>query len=401
MGDLSNGEARISVLEQPAITDAWVERFVIEPTAHGALDGTCFAAKDAFDIAGRPTGFGNPAWRAAHLAPRSTAASVERLLRAGAKLVGKTCMDEIAYAIEGRNFHTGAPLNPAAADRLTGGSSSGAASAVAAGEIDFGLASDTAGSIRVPAAWCGLVGLRPTHGRVSALGLTPLAPSFDTVGWLTRSIPIARVIGSVLLEARAATPLQVSLVRDPAIDRLAPQLDSDLLQTAYERCAAHRLPCTEVSLEIDLQHATRTLRVLQGHEVWSTHGAWIETERPPFGPAVAERLAAARSLSRAEVHAAEQARVALNARLDAQLPAGQILCFPTVPGPAARRCASTEELQALRAQVMPLTALASLSGRPQLTLPWLKTDGAPVGFSLLGWRNGDETLLQIAEMISA
>jgi amidase len=399
MGDFSNGEASISVLGQP-VADAWVDRFVVEPHAHGPLDGTSFAVKDAFDVEGRPTGFGNPTWRAAHLSPQSTAASVERLLRAGARLMGKTCMDEIAYAIEGRNFHSGAPPNPAAPERFTGGSSSGAASAVAAGEIDFGLATDTAGSVRVPAAWCGLVGLRPTHGRISALGLAPLAPSFDTVGWLTRSIAIARIVGNVLLEPRATTAPQVCLVRDPDIDRLL-QGSTDLLRSAHERCAAHGLPCEEISLGIDLQHAATVLRILQGSEVWITHGAWIETERPQFGAAVAERLSAARTLRPADVHGAEQARASMIADLDALLPPGRVLCLPTVPAPAALRSAGAEELQALRSQVMPLTALASLSGRPQLTLPWLTAHGAPIGFSLLGWRNGDETLLQVAELISA
>ena len=372
MGDFSNGQARIPVLEQPA--DAWTDRCVVEPYAHGPLDGTCFAVKDAFDVEGRPTGFGNPTWRSAHLSPRSTAASVERLLRAGARLIGKTCMDEIAYAIEGRNFHSGAPLNPAAPDRFTGGSSSGAASAVAAGEIDFGLATDTAGSVRVPAAWCGLVGLRPTHGRVSALGLAPLAPSFDTIGWLTRSIPIARVVASVLLEPRPAPPGQSSLVRDPAIDRLL-QGSLETLRSAHDRCAAHGLPCEEISVGIDLQRAATVLRILQGSEVWITHGAWIEAERPQFGPAVAERLSIARSLLPAEVHDAEQARAAIIGHLDALLPPGRVLCLPTVPAPAARRTAGPEALEALRIQVMPLTALASLSGRPQLTLPWLAADG--------------------------
>ncbi len=171
--------------------------------------------------------------------------AVERLLRAGARLVGKTRTDELAYSLEGRNFHEGAPLNPAAPDRLTGGSSSGAASAVAAAEVDFALGSDTAGSIRVPAAWCGLVGFRPTHGRIPVDGLTPLAPSFDTVGWMARSASLMRTVGDVLL-AGGAMPMPVpmsavSLVRDPSVDRRCEAGKTAMPSRILERFAARGL----------------------------------------------------------------------------------------------------------------------------------------------------------------
>jgi amidase len=402
VGYISDGQARIPILDRGlSVADAFVERFVLEPRAHGALQGTSFAAKDNFDVAGCLTGCGNPTWRATHAAPLASAACVELLLRAGAKLLGKTCMDELAYSLEGRNFHTGAPLNSAAVERFTGGSSSGAASAVAANDVDFGLATDTAGSVRVPAAWCGLVGMRPTHGRVSVQGLTPLAPSFDTVGWLTRSPALARTIGGVLLGERHALQGQISLLRDPAVEHLAQDVGPSLLRQALERCAAHGLGVGEVSLGVDLEGAATALRILQGNEVWSTHGRWLDAVRPSVGPAIAERLQIARALSRSEVHDAELARAAFNARLDAVLPPGRILCLPTVPGAAPLRAASSQALQSMRARLLPLTALASLSGRPQITLPLLRLEGAPVGFSLLGWRDGDEALMRIAETISA
>src|ERR1700686_1962578 len=215
--DRSDGEAGVSnLIGGPALADAFVERFVIEPAADGPLRGTSFAVKDLFDVAGHHTGCGNPTWRATHAAATANAAVVQTLLQAGARLIGKTRTDEMAYSIEGRNFHEGAPRNPAAPERLTGGSSSGAACAVAAGAVDFAIGTDTAGAVRVPAAWCGLVGLRPTHARVSAAGLTPLAPSFDTVGWLARSTGLTRMVGSVLLGEGGAPVSGLALVRDAA-----------------------------------------------------------------------------------------------------------------------------------------------------------------------------------------
>src|SRR5258707_15588860 len=187
----------------PPVADAFVERFVVEPESDGPLRGTSFAVKDLFDVAGWLTGCGNPTWRATHSAATTNAAVVQLLLRAGGRLVGKTRTDELAYSLDGRNFHEGAPINPAAPERLTGGSSSGPASAVAARDVDFAVASDTAGSVRVPAAWCGLIGMRPTHGRVPPAGLAPLAPSLDTVGGPARSAALMRALRTGLFGAGA------------------------------------------------------------------------------------------------------------------------------------------------------------------------------------------------------
>ena len=401
MGYISDGETGVPVLNGGiAIADAFVERFVVEPESDGPLRGTTFAVKDLYDVAGRHTGCGNPAWRATHSAAKTSAAVVQLLLRAGARLVGKTRTDEMAYSLDGRNFHEGAPINAAAPERLTGGSSSGAASAVAARDVDFAMASDTAGSVRVPAAWCGLVGIRPTHGRVPVEGLNPLAPSFDTVGWLARSVSLVRDIGTVLFGDGALPGPALSLVRDPAVQSHVDAGVSVALERAFERCATLGLSVNELSLAVDLKGAAECLRVLQGKEAWSTHGQWIDSVRPRFGPGIAERFEAARAITADQVRGAAQVRAAVNARLDAALPPGRILCLPTVPGPASRRDASTETMQLQRTRLLPLTALASLSGRPQISLPLFQADGAPVGFSLLGWRNGDEALLEAAELLA-
>ena len=387
---------RISDLDTSAapIADAFVERFVIEPSSAGPLGGMAFAVKDLFDVAGHFTGCGNPDWRATHPVATATAVVPQRLLAAGARLVGKTRTDEMAYSLDGRNHHEGAPLNPAAPARLTGGSSSGAASAVAAGAVDFAIATDTAGSVRVPAAWCGLIGLRPTHARISSVGLAPLAPSFDTVGWLARSGALMCRIGTVLFTDAAADASPRDWVRDPAIDARCDAGTSGDNGPALRFAARHAMH--PVNLGLDLEAVAQCLRVLQGAEVWATHGPWIEAVRPRFGPGVAERFEAARSITAEQVHSARRDRDVILEKVDALLPPGRVLCLPTVPGPAARRDASADVLQAQRARLFPLTALASLTGRPQISLPLRCVGGAPVGLSLLGWRHGDEALLRIA-----
>ena len=398
MDHVPDGQAGVPILASAAtgevpVADAFVERFALEPTAGGALQGTSFAVKDMFDVAGRHTGCGNPTWRATHAPAAASAAVVDALRAAGARLLGKVRTDELAYSLDGSNVHEGAPRNPAAPARLTGGSSSGAAAAVAAGEVDFAVATDTAGSVRVPAAWCGLIGIRPTHARISVQGLTPLAPSFDTVGWLARSGSLVRRIGAVLLDARAGSSCAPRLVRDPALSRRAHPA-----QTASLDPVLGGEP-NIVALDIDFDEAAECLRVLQAHEVWRTHGDWVEAARPHFGPGVAERFRAARAITAEQVRWAQRVRGAIAARLDAVLPTGHILCLPSVPGPAAYRDAAAAVLQAQRARLLPLTALASLSGRPQVSLPLGTAEGAPLGVSLLGWRYGDEALLQIAATV--
>jgi amidase len=167
--------------------------------ATGPLAGLTFAAKDLFDVAGYVACAGNPDWLRTHAPAGKTAPVVQTLLEAGATLMGKTVTDELAFSMSGENIHYGTPINPAAPARIPGGSSSGSASATASKLVDFALGTDTSGSIRVPASYCGLFSLRPTHGRISCQGVIPLAPSFDTVGWVARDATLLQRIGEVLL----------------------------------------------------------------------------------------------------------------------------------------------------------------------------------------------------------
>src|SRR5215813_12850768 len=188
------------------------EQFRIEGRAGGPLSGLTFAAKDLFDVAGHPTGGGNPDWARLQRIPTRHAWAVQRLLDAGATLIGKTITDEVSLGILGENPFDGTPLNPAAPERVPGGSSSGSASAVAQGLCDTALGTDTGGSVRVPSSFCGLYGIRPTHGRLDLTGMLPQAPSSDTTGWFARDAATFARVSAVMLGEPIPATLPTRLV---------------------------------------------------------------------------------------------------------------------------------------------------------------------------------------------
>src|SRR5882672_44191 len=198
---------------------AFIEKFTLPATKDGSLRRLRFAVKDLIDVAGHPTGCGNPTWLATHPPASVSAVCVEQLLAAGAQCEGKTITDEFAFSLLGENFHYGTPLNPAAPDRVPGGSSNGSASAVACGIVDFAIGTDTGGSVRVPASNCGIWGWRPSHGLISVAGVMPFSPTLDTVGVFTRSADLLQRVAAVLLATEAPTttaktPGSIYLVRE-------------------------------------------------------------------------------------------------------------------------------------------------------------------------------------------
>ena len=178
---------------------AFVQEFTLEPKGSGLLTGLRFAVKDLIDLKGYVTSCGNPSWRDTHPVAAANAVCVDQLLFAGAECAGKTVTDELAFGLSGENHFFGTPLNPRAPNRVPGGSSSGSASAVACGLVDFALGTDTGGSVRVPASNCGIFGMRPSSGVISVAGVNPLAPTFDTVGAMASSYETLAKAMSVLL----------------------------------------------------------------------------------------------------------------------------------------------------------------------------------------------------------
>ncbi|HMB78118.1 MAG TPA: amidase, partial [Kiloniellaceae bacterium] len=331
----------------------------------GPLKGLSFAAKDIYDIAGLVTGCGNPDWAATHAVAQEDAWGVATALAAGAELVGKTITDELAYSLNGQNAHYGTPTNVNAPGRIPGGSSSGSAAAVAGGAADFALGSDTGGSVRIPASYCGIFGLRPTHGRLSLAGVMPLAPSFDTLGWFARDAETLGRVGEVFFGE--------SLDADPAPARLCLAEDAFELAGPAARTgfAPHLAVLTsrlgapivaQLSAPEGFPHWMRVFRLLQAREIQAQHGDWIRATAPAFGPEIAERFTWALSITEAEAAPLEAERTRLRRRLQDLTANETVICLPSAPGIAPRLDATAADLVEHRSRVLGLTAMAGLAG---------------------------------------
>ncbi|WGT62775.1 amidase [Variovorax paradoxus] len=369
----------------------------------GPLADLSFAAKDLFDVAGYPTGGGNPIVLAMSGIKTRTAPTVQKLLDAGARFTGKTVTDELAFSMNGNNAHFGAPINGAAKDRITGGSSSGSASAVSSGLCDFALGTDTGGSVRAPANHCGLYGLRPTHGRVSLEGALDLAPSFDTCGWFARDIGTFARVADVLLGADAsALPDRMRLLGPDDVWALAAPAATKALQAVIDRVQGLLGPAQGTTVAMESFDAMYwNFRYLQSREAWLTDGPLIERYAPPLGPGVAERFAWSREVTDAQVVAARVFRTAFRAHLAALLGTDGVLLMPTMPDIAPLRSESEAGLEDYRNRAIRMLCIAGLSGFPQLSMPLARRDGAPLGLSLLGPAGSDRSLIRVAERIAA
>jgi amidase len=348
-------------------------------------------------IAGTRTGGGNPDWLDAHPPAASHAAAIRRLLERGATVIGKTVCDEFFFSVTGANAHYGTPVNPRAPGRLPGGSASGSAAAAAAGACDFALGSDTGGSVRVPAAFCGLYGIRPTHGRIDMTGAMPMAPSFDVPGWFASGPGVLRRVGEVLLEAGGARANLKELI---ILDDAFAEADSEvahLLRAAIDAMAGDLPdPVHDAVAPRGFDLWRESFRVIQAREIWSIYGPFVERYQPKLGPGIRERMEFAATVSERDAEMARQERKRARQRICALVKPGTVLALPTAPCIAPRIDIGAEALDLFRVRVMRLTCLAGLSGLPQVTLPVGSISGCPIGLSFIGWHGGDETLLDLA-----
>ena len=370
--------------------------------ATGPLSGLSFGAKDLFDVAGYPTGGGQPFILAMSGIKTHTAPTVQKLLDAGARFAGKTVTDELAFSMNGQNAHFGSPINGGAPDRITGGSSSGSASAVSHRLCDFALGTDTGGSVRAPANHCGLVGLRPTHGRVSLQGALDLSPSFDTCGWFARDVPTFARVADVLL-AEDPKPLHAA-VRLLLPTEVWALLDADVqaalagarAQVESALGAARPVQVVLTSFEAMYWH----FRHIQGREAWVTDGPLIERFAPPLGPGVAQRFAWSKAVTDEQVSAAQAFRIRYRVMLADLLGNDGVLLMPTMPDVAPLISADESGLESYRNRAIQMLCIAGLAGFPQLSLPLASRLGAPLGISLLGPSGSDRSLVRLAERIS-
>ena len=369
----------------------------------GPLIGLSFGVKDLFDVAGYPTGGGNPFVLAASGIKTRTAPTVQKLLDAGARMAGKTVTDELAFSMNGNNAHFGAPVNGAAPERISGGSSSGSAAAVSWSLCDFALGTDTGGSVRAPANHCALYGLRPTHGRVSLEGALDLSPSLDTCGWFAREVQTFARVADVLLDADPAPlPAAVRLLRPTDIWALAEAAAVDALAPALARVEATLGAAQPTTAALDSLDAMYwAFRYVQGREAWLVDGPLIERYAPPLGPGVAERFAWSKQVTDAQVAEARAFRARFRAQLAALLGTDGVLVLPTMPDIAPLRSTSEADLETYRNRATQMLCMAGLSGFPQLSMPLGRREGAPLGLSLLGPAGSDRSLIALAERIAS
>ncbi|KAK4345596.1 hypothetical protein RND71_035772 [Anisodus tanguticus] len=402
----------------------FMEKFTLQPICSSSenflpLNGLTFAVKDIFDVEGHITGFGNPDWAKTHSASTSTAPTVVNLLKAGATCFGKTVMDEMAYSINGENFHYGTPVNPVSPDRVPGGSSSGSAVVVGAKRVDFSLGTDTGGSVRVPASYCGIYGIRPSHGVVSTAGVIPMAQSFDTVGWFARDPLILKKVGRVLLQSP-----QVNSAGPNTKQSQSNQLIETLVNSVHKLYGSHMIKYASLGDYIEenvpslkkfmtartsneesesyipsLLALSTAMRLLQKYEFKENHGEWVSTVNPSLGPGIAERVWDALKSTDENIDVCHSVKAELVEALADLLGDSGILAIPTVPGPPPKLKTEATTLEEFRANAFSLLSIAGVSGFCQVNIPLGIQDNLPMSVSLLANHGSDWFLLNVVEAI--
>ena len=383
---------------------AWVPHghFSLPATAQGSLSGLTFAVKDLFHIAGLPTSAGNPTWLATHQTPTVTSPVVEQLRAAGASVAGKVITDELAYSLNGDNMHYGTPVNVNAPGRVPGGSSSGSAAAVAAKLVDFALATDTGGSTRVPASYCGIWGLRTTHGLISTENVVPLHPSFDTMNWFAHNADTFLNVAKVLLpgtDFKARRVLKPSAVWALASADFQDSLN-DVLHKAIKIVGA---PAEEISFTQtdETLEQWRLAYVAHGaSEAWEQHGDWITAHNPTFSGPITGRWDAAKKLTIEEATTAKLHTARIKQQIRAVIGSDAIVVLPSAAGLAPLLNATGADVDAMRTRTMHLTCIGGISGVCQVSIPYKNADGLPVGVSLMGPVGSDLALIELAIQIS-
>jgi amidase len=391
-----------------ATSKAFVKELDIKPYQSGMLDHLTFAVKDLIDIAGEITGCGNPTWAKTHPVAVANAFCVEQLLSAGGICVGKTITDELAYSLIGENYFYGTPINPQVPNRVPGGSSSGSASAVACGIVDFALGTDTGGSVRVPASNCGIWGYRPSHGLISVAGVNQFAPSFDTVGVLAKSAEVLKQAVSILIgSSRPKCPQANLFMLEDIFSICDHEIQQELVPLANRIDAINKINLSKiVGHKIDHTELFDNYVGLQCLEIWSCLGSWIEDTKPEFGTVTADNFYnLAKKAERAKTEVYVRKRELFARKLNDFLGEKNILCFPTTPTLAPLLNTIGQKSQERTSGIyypraLGINAISGLSRAPQITIPGAQINGVPLGLSLLAAYGQDELLLDMCQNIN-
>ncbi|KAM1398404.1 hypothetical protein ACFX2I_015861 [Malus domestica] len=406
---------------------AFVERLQLLPPPQPAppkaphpLTGLTFAVSDVFEIEGHVTGFGHPDWGRTHDAASRTCPVVSTLVEGGATCTGITVVDELAYSITGENKHYGTPTNPAASSRKPGGSSSGAAVAVAADLVDFSLGLDTVGGVRVPAGSCGIIGFRASHGSVSHAGFIPVSTSLDTVGWFARDPNVLRRVGHVLLQlpyAVSRSPRQIVIADDCfqevkiPVDRIVQVVIKSTEKLFGKQVLKHENIgdyCNSKVPSLKKFHGQKTngevktsslkllanvVQFLQRHEFRHNHGEWIDSVKPVLEPATSAQICGPLEASDEEIEICKSIRNELRAAVSSLLKDDGVLVIPTIADPPAKLGGKEMLSEDFRNRTFGLLSIASLSGCCQVTAPLGFYDKCPVSVSFIARHGGDRFLL--------
>lgn len=366
----------------------------------GPLAGLEFAAKDLFDVAGVPTTAGSPDFAERWGIPSQDAWAVAALKAAGAKAIAKLKTHELAYGMSGINPHYGTPQNPRVEGGIPGGSSSGSGVAVASGLVPLALGTDTGGSVRIPASYCGVYAYRPTHGVIPATGVVPLAPTYDTVGLLAKDAEVLDQAGKALLSG--ALPLvgfEQAIIMGDALELSTPQARAAVQQIA-QKLESLGIRVREKKLK-KLQDAREVQRVVQGAQAWGIHEQWVQEKQPRLGDDVRKLLEMASRFTSAEIGRAIGDQVQLRAEMGAWLEPGTLVLMPATPSSAPQISDFTQAEKALelRWRVLSLTCFASVLGVPVVCVPASEPSQDPVGVQLIGAWGSDAGLLHLAKRL--
>ena len=359
----------------------------------GPLSDLTFVVKDMCEIKGFKSSCGNPDFYEKCLPADDFAPFLKDILNKGATLKGITICDEFFYSLIGENGHYGTPANLNAPGCVPGGSSSGSAAALTTNLYDFSIGSDTGGSVRVPASFCGLLGIRPTHNRINTKGVYPMAPTFDTIGWFAKDVNTFKKVGFSILnqDDKTKTSFKDFVIAEDILELANSDiinLFNNYINNSFPEIKKIRLSKHNKDVIAD------NFRILQGGEIVENVIPWILKNKPKISPEINNRIEMAIKITKDEINQAVKFRENLKKEIELTLPEGLIALFPTTPFSSPKCGQSDEQLSSYRKKLMEFTSIAGMTSRPQISIPKFKDNTGPIGISLLGWRYSDEVLLE-------
>lgn len=394
----------------PKYLDVFTEILNLDSTSFGLLDGLTFAVKDIIDIKSCKNSLGNPFWQETSNLAQTNATCVDQLLNAGARCIGKTVLSELGSGLTGINNFFGTPINPNAPHLFPGGSSSGSAVAVAAGLADFALGTDAGGSVRVPASYCGVYGMRPSTGLISMAGVKSLSRSFDTIGVFAQKLDVLLKVLSVLLPEKISTNKNVGSLYYP--ENILNSLRSEVKEAFLKSLESigntlekkpEKIDFLDIDDEFDdpIVGWTNTFKTILCAEMWNELKVEVNKLNLELGKTTFVDFSRLKNIKEEQINLAMLQQTKQFTKLNNLLSPNNLLCIPTTPDIAPQRNdGETNPKNLDYSKFRPLLCLASLSNLPQLTLPAAMVDGAPLGISLMSAKDLDFNLISIVSCIS-